>query len=244
MSCPGSSVRTVHDRARCGDRRDTAEARSLRPLAVETAGEWPQTIFPFEVLRSAADGSEKSMDIATMKQVHRWLNPQTSPDGCRRPRCARRGVSRRCPVISASRSRSAGPSFCASAPARIWFGKPRLTPIWGAARGARLEAQIQRARLAVRKAELIARYYNSLFAGAATRGVGAPSPWRRGRGRCADQERVIGLAGTRLGTQQGLAQRTCVPGLPTIFWRSCWSRCSGVPSPPGDRTLPKSLERP
>ena len=51
----------------------------LRPLAVELSGsDWPQTIFPFEMLHTASDGGEQPMDLAAVKQVHRWLNADIS----------------------------------------------------------------------------------------------------------------------------------------------------------------------
>ena len=137
------------------------------------------------------------MDIATMKQVHRWLNADIS--GWLPPAAlcsARRLAALPChlgqPVAI---GRTVVLRICTGAHL-VW--ETALDPNLGSSFEARLEAQIQRARLAVRKAELIARYYD-FFRRCCSRGVGAPSPWRRGRGRCADQERVIGLAGTRLG---------------------------------------------
>ena len=99
------------------------------------------------------------MDMATIKQVHRWLNADVS--GWLPPRvlCSARHLAS-CPVISASRSRSPEPRSCGCASARTWW-ETAFDESLGSSFEARLDAQIQRARLAVRKVELIARYHDS-----------------------------------------------------------------------------------
>jgi hypothetical protein len=158
---------------------------SLREVAVETAGEWPQTIFPFEVVHRAADGSEKPMDIAMMKQVHRWLNADISewlPAGalCSARRLAALPYHLGQPVAIA---RTAVLRLCIGAHL-VW--QTAFDETLGSSFEARLEVQIQRARLAVRKTELIARYYASLCAGAA---VAASGPQAAGTGAAGPRAR-------------------------------------------------------
>jgi glutamate/tyrosine decarboxylase-like PLP-dependent enzyme len=147
-------------------RASLATARSLRAVAVETSGDWPQTIFPFEVLREAAAGGTAPMDIAMTKQVHRWLNADISgrlPPGVL---CS----ARRLAALPCHLGQPVG--IAGTAVLRICIGAHL---VWGAACDeslgssleARLEAQIQRARVALRKAELIAHYYDALSADAA-----------------------------------------------------------------------------
>jgi hypothetical protein len=146
-----------------------AKSRSLRPITVETDGDWPQTIFPFEVLHRAADGSVRPMDIATMKQVHRWLNADISawlpPSAlCSARRLATLPFHLGQPVAIA---RTAVLRLCIGAHL-VW--ETAFDQSLGSSFEARLEAQIQRARLALRKTELIAEYYDSLSVGAAASG--------------------------------------------------------------------------
>ena len=158
-----------------------AASRHLRPLAINASGDWPQTIFPFEVLQGAPESGGQPMDIATMKQVHRWLNADIS--GWLPPRVlcsARRLAALPChlgqPVAIA---RTAVLRMCIGAHL-VW--ETAFDESLGSSFEARLDAQIQRARLAVRKAELIARYYDSLSAAAA---AAASGPQALGAGAAA-----------------------------------------------------------
>ena len=151
-----------------------AASRHLRPLAINASGEWPPTIFPFEVLQGAPESGGQPMDIATMKQAHRWLNADIS--GWLPPRVlcsARQLAALPChlgqPVAIA---RTAVLRMCIGAHL-VW--QTAFDEGLGSSFEARLEAQIQRARLAVRKTELIARYYDALCAGAAAAKSG-PQP--------------------------------------------------------------------
>jgi hypothetical protein len=151
-----------------------AESHSLRPMTVDTPGGWPQTIFPFEVLHGAADGTEKPLDIGTMKQVHRWLNADISEWLATDVLCsARRLAALPChlgqPVAVA---RTAVLRLCIGAHL-VW--ETAFDHSLGSSFEARLEAQIQRARLSLRKVELIARYYGSLSAAAAAAASGRPA---------------------------------------------------------------------
>ena len=150
-----------------------AASRHLRPLAIVASGDWPQTIFPFEVLHRGADGSAKPMDIATMKQVHRWLNADIA--GWLPPRAlcsARRLAALPChlgqPVALA---RTAVLRLCIGAHL-VW--QTAFDHSLGSSFEARLEAQMQRARLALRKTELIAQYYGSLATAAAAAAAAGP----------------------------------------------------------------------
>jgi hypothetical protein len=133
----------------------------LRPVAVELSGSgWPQTIFPFEVLPEARDGR---LDWAALKQVHRWLNADVArwlPAGT--PRSARRSAALPCHLGQpVALGRTAALRICVGAQlVRQTASDPSL----GTSVEARLETQIQRARLAVRKAELIAQNYDALCA--------------------------------------------------------------------------------
>ena len=143
-----------------------AAARSLRPVKIETCGDWPQTIFPFEVLRRARDGAAQPMDCATLKQVQRWLNAdisQSLPPGA--PCSARRLAALSCHVGQpVGIGRTAALRVCIGAHL-VW--QTACDASLGSSFEARLEAQIQRARLVVRKAELIAQYHDALCATAA-----------------------------------------------------------------------------
>jgi hypothetical protein len=149
-------------------------ARWLRALAVATSGgEWPQTIFPFEVLRPTADGGAQPMESAALKQVHRCLNADVSswlPPGalCSAQRLAALPCHVDQPV---GIGRTAVLRVCIGAHL-VW--QTAFDASLGSSLEARLEAQIQRARLLVRKAELIApQYYDALCAAA-----GAVAPTR------------------------------------------------------------------
>ena len=144
-----------------------AASRSLRPVKVETCGgDWPQTIFPFEVLRRARDGATQPMGLATLKQVERWLNADISnwlPPGtlC----SARRLAALSCHVGQpVGIGRTAALRVCIGAHL-VW--QAACDASLGSSLDTRLETQIQRARLVVRKAELIARCYDALCATAA-----------------------------------------------------------------------------
>jgi hypothetical protein len=148
-------------------------ARWLRALAVATSGgEWPQTIFPFEVLRPGADGGAQPMESAALKQVHRWLNADVAswlPPGAL---CsARRLAALPCHVGQpVGIGRTAVLRVCIGAHL-MW--QTAFDETLGSSLEARLQAQIRRARLVVRKAELIAQYYDALCAAA-----GAVAPTR------------------------------------------------------------------
>jgi glutamate/tyrosine decarboxylase-like PLP-dependent enzyme len=142
-----------------------AAASSLREVAVETSGDWPQTIFPFEVLREAG-GGDAPLDGTVLRQVHRWLNADISgwlPPGvlCSARRLAALPCHLGQPVAIA---RTAVLRICIGAHL-VW--ETAFDESLGTSFEARLETQIQRARLALRKTELIAQYYDSLCAGAA-----------------------------------------------------------------------------
>jgi glutamate/tyrosine decarboxylase-like PLP-dependent enzyme len=117
----GNAVRTALDRS-----------GRLRPVVIETSGgDWPPTIFPFEVMRETADGGAQPMDAKTIRQVHRWLNADIArwlPPAT--PCSARRLAALPChlgqPVELAR-------TPCASASARTWSGRPRSTRAWAAA---------------------------------------------------------------------------------------------------------------
>ena len=134
-------------------------SRWLRPVAVELSGsDWPQTIFPFEVLRPEGDGGGQPLDLAAAQQVHRWLNADVSrwlPAGtlCSARRLAAVACHLGQPVAIGPRAlrMHRRPSGVAAA----------CDDLLGSSLEARLEAQIQKARLAVRKVELIA-YYDAL----------------------------------------------------------------------------------
>ena len=107
-----------------------AASRHLRrPYHTASGRLAPRPSSPFEVLRGAPESGGKPMDMATIKQVHRWLNADVS--GWLPPRvlCSARH-SPPPPVISASPSRSPEPRSCGCASARTWCGdrvrrKPR-----------------------------------------------------------------------------------------------------------------------
>jgi hypothetical protein len=140
-------------------------SRWLRPVAVASAKDCPQTIFPFEVLRAEDDGGGPPMDLAAVQHVHRWLNADIAkslPPG----------------TLCSARSLAAFPCHLGQP---VAIGKSALLRIcigahlvWetacdeglGSSFEARLEAQIQRARLVVRKTELIPQYYDALCAAA------------------------------------------------------------------------------
>ncbi|MGH6897716.1 MAG: pyridoxal-dependent decarboxylase [Geminicoccaceae bacterium] len=142
-------------------------SRWLRPVAVAGAADnWPQTIFPFEVLRQEADGGTQPMDVAAVEQVHRWLNADIAkwlPPGtlC----SARRLAAVACHVGQpVAIGRSAALRICIGAHL-VW--ETACDEGLGSSFEARLEAQTQRARLVVRKAELIAQFHDALCAAAA-----------------------------------------------------------------------------
>jgi glutamate/tyrosine decarboxylase-like PLP-dependent enzyme len=151
----GDAIRTALDRS-----------RRLRPVASETSGgDWPPTIFPFEVMREAADGGAQPMDAKMVRQVHRWLNADIARWLPPATLCsARRLAALPChlgqPVELA---RTAALRICIGAHL-VW--ETAFDESLGSSFEARLEAQIQRARLVVRKAELVAQYYDLLCAAA------------------------------------------------------------------------------
>jgi glutamate/tyrosine decarboxylase-like PLP-dependent enzyme len=156
MAEVGSAIRSALDRSRW-----------LRRFAVETSGgEWPQTIFPFEVMREVAGGGTYPMDLAAVKQVHRWLNADISGSLPPGTLCsARRLAALPCHVGQpVELARTAVLRICIGAHL-VW--EIAFDDSLGGSFEARLEAQIQRARLVVRKAELIAQYYDALCARAA-----------------------------------------------------------------------------
>jgi glutamate/tyrosine decarboxylase-like PLP-dependent enzyme len=141
-------------------------SRWLRPVAVAaSAKDWPQTIFPFEVLRPEGDGDGQPMDLAAVQHVHRWLNADIAkwlPPGtlC----SARRLAAVACHVGQpVAIGKSALLRICIGAHL-VW--ETALDESLGGDLDARLEAQIGRARLVVRKTELIAQYYDALYAAA------------------------------------------------------------------------------
>jgi hypothetical protein len=124
--------------------RDALEgARCLRQVAVETSGGGrPQTIFPFEVLRAAAADSAQPMDLGMMRQIHRWLNAD---------------ISRWLPPGTLCSARRLGAPPChVGQPVGIGSAAVLRVCI-----GAHLVWEV------VRKAELIAQYYDALCAAAA-----------------------------------------------------------------------------
>ena len=153
MSELGGAIRTALDRS-C----------RLQPVPIErSGGDWPPTIFPFEVMRAAADGGAQPIDAKMIRQVHRWLNADIArwlPPAT--PCSARRLAALPChlgqPVELA---RTAALRICIGAHL-VW--ETAFDESLGSSLEARLEAQIQRARLVVRKAELIAQYYGTLCA--------------------------------------------------------------------------------
>ena len=108
-------------------------SRWLRPVAVAaSAKDWPQTIFPFEVLRQEDDRGEQPMDLTAVQHVHRWLNADIAkwlPPGtlCSARRLAAVACHVGQPVAIGKRP------CCASASARIWSGRQRAMKAWGAA---------------------------------------------------------------------------------------------------------------
>ena len=148
-------------------RSEIAGSPRLRPLPVEMSGsDWPQTIFPFEILHPASDGGGRPLDLAAAKQVHRWLNADVSswlPAGtlCSARRLAALPCHLGQPVAL---GRTAALRVCIGA-RLVW--QAACDNSLGSSLEARLEAQIQKARLAVRKVELIAHYYDALCAAGA-----------------------------------------------------------------------------
>jgi hypothetical protein len=151
----GAAVRAALARSHC-----------LRPIAVETVGDWPQTIFPFEVLSEATESGAQPLAAAALKQVHRWLNADISawlPPGvlCSARRLAALPCHLGQPV---SIGRTAALRICIGAHL-VW--QTAFDEDLGSSFEARLKAQVERAGLALRKAELIGRYYEPLSAAAA-----------------------------------------------------------------------------
>ena len=148
-------------------RSEIAGSPRLRPLPVEmSGGDWPQTIFPFEILHPASDGGRRPLDLAAAKQVHRWLNADVSswlPAGtlCSARRLAALPCHLGQPVAL---GRTAALRVCIGAHL-VW--QAACDDSLGSSLEARLEAQIQKARLALRKVELIAHYYDALCAAGA-----------------------------------------------------------------------------
>jgi glutamate/tyrosine decarboxylase-like PLP-dependent enzyme len=139
----------------------------LRPVPIEMSGsDWPQTIFPFEVLYATGDGGERPLDLAAARQVHRWLNTDVSSWLPAEALCsARRLAALRCHLGQpVALGRTAALRVCIGAHL-VW--QVASDPSLGGSLEARLEAQLQNARLAVRKTELIAQYYDALCAGGA-----------------------------------------------------------------------------
>jgi hypothetical protein len=149
----GDAIRTALDRS-----------RRLRPVAIETScGDWPPTIFPFEVMWESAAGGAQPMNGQMIRQIHRWLNADIARWLPPATLCsARRLAARPChigqPVELAG---TAALRICIGAHL-VW--ETAFDESLGSSFEERLEAQIQRARLVVRKAELIAQYYSALCA--------------------------------------------------------------------------------
>ncbi|HEX6111368.1 MAG TPA: pyridoxal-dependent decarboxylase [Geminicoccaceae bacterium] len=147
-------------------RREIERSPRLRPVAVELSGsDWPQTIFPFEVLHRTGDGGERPLDLPAARQVHRWLNADVSswlPAGtlCSARRLAALPCHLGQPVAL---GRSAALRVCLGA---HLVCQTACDETLGSSMEARLEAQIRKARLAVRKAELIAQHHEALCAAA------------------------------------------------------------------------------
>jgi hypothetical protein len=166
QAVPGEHCARIMTELGAAIRAALVTARSLREVAVATSGDWPQTIFPFEVLRQAAGGGTAPMDGACLRQVHRWLNADISgqlPPGvlCSARRLAALPCHLGQPVAI---GRTAVLRICIGAQL-VW--ETAFDEGLGTNFEARLEVQIQRARLALRKTELIAQYHDSLCAGAA-----------------------------------------------------------------------------
>jgi hypothetical protein len=139
----------------------------LRPVPVEMSGsDWPQTIFPFEVLHATRDGCERPLDLAAARQVHRWLNTDVSSWLPAEALCsARRLAALRCHLGQpVALGQTAALRVCIGA-RLVW--QVACDPSLGGSLEGRLEAQIQNARLAVRKTELIAQCYDALCAAGA-----------------------------------------------------------------------------
>jgi hypothetical protein len=103
------------------------------------------------------------MDLAAAKQVHRWLNADISsrlPPGtlCSARRLAALPCHLGQPV---GIGRTAALRVCIGAHL-VW--QTACDESLGSTLEARLEAQLQRARVVVRKAELIAQHYDELYA--------------------------------------------------------------------------------
>ena len=121
------------------------------------------------MVRDAPDHALNKMnalDLAAAKQVHRWLNADVSswlPAGtlCSARRLAALPCHFGQPVAL---GRTAALRVCIGA--RL-VCQTALDDSLGSSLEARLEAQIQKARLAVRKVELIAHYYDALSAAGA-----------------------------------------------------------------------------
>ena len=138
------------------------QSRWLQPVAVETSGGgWPQTIFPFEILREPRDRGAQPMDVGAIKQVHRWLNTDISSRLPTGTLCSARHLA----ALPCHLGQPVGVGGTAALRACIgahlvWQTACNLRV--GGSLEARLEAQIQRARLVLRKAELIAQHYDAL----------------------------------------------------------------------------------
>jgi glutamate/tyrosine decarboxylase-like PLP-dependent enzyme len=139
----------------------------LRPIAVELSGsDWPQTIFPFEILHGTGADGARPLDLAAARQVHRWLNTDVSSwlpaeAGC----SARRLAALHCHLGQAvALGRSAALRLCIGAQLVCQTASDHSL---GSSLAARLETLIQNARLAVGKAELIAQNYDALGAAGA-----------------------------------------------------------------------------
>jgi hypothetical protein len=106
------------------------------------------------------------MDLAAVKQVHRWLNADISGSLPPGTLCsARRLAALPCHVGQPVEiARTAVLRICIGAHL-VW--EIAFDDSLGSSFEARLEAQIQRARLVVRKADLIAQYHDALCARAA-----------------------------------------------------------------------------
>jgi selenocysteine lyase/cysteine desulfurase len=139
----------------------------LRPVAVELSGsDWPQTIFPFEILQGTNADGAPPLDLAAARQVHSWLNSDISSRLPAEALCsARRLAAVRCHLGQpVALGRAAALRLCIGAQLVCHAASDHSL---GRSLAARLETQIQNARLAVRKAELIAQSYDALGAAGA-----------------------------------------------------------------------------
>ena len=121
------------------------------------------TIFPFRVLRQDADGACRPMGTEAARQVWRWLREDLADRlPAQAGRAERRLAALPCQVGQAITIGAAGAlRLCVGA--RL-ISEAALDPALGATMELRLQRQIGRARLALAKAELIARYFDDLAA--------------------------------------------------------------------------------